>query len=413
MSETLVLAENTSKKFCRDLKRSLRYGVQDLASELLGRRNAHSALRESEFWAIKDVSFELKRGEALGLIGPNGAGKTTLLRMLNGLIKPDKGRITMRGRVGALIQLGAGFNPILTGRENIYINAAVLGISKKEIDRKLDGIIDFADIGDFIDAPVRSYSSGMNVRLGFSVAIKLRPDIMLIDEILAVGDLNFRNKCLEAIQEIRDSGVGFVFVSHNLGMVNVLCDRAIYLRSGQVMSYGSTEEVIWAYTSDLTLHKHEGSNYYHQPGTEDFLHVHNLLFLDAAGHPIQEIVSRQALIVRIEFEAFQYLKEPLFHFMLRPFDQQFIVASFNQQLFDTRPSFKPGYHKVDIRIPKFSLQPGRYVLRLTVNGDKILNKYGRVENLATLNVGPRPNQFDVTHGSGYIELESIWQPDPQ
>jgi lipopolysaccharide transport system ATP-binding protein len=204
--EVLVRVEGVSKKFCRSLKKSLWYGVCDIGAELnpFRRRVAEVAgsgllvagnssnpesselatsysppvtgeagLRPGEFWAVNDVSFELRRGECLGLIGHNGAGKTTLLKMLNGLIKPDSGKITMRGRVGALIALGAGFNPILTGRENIYINGSVLGLSKKEIDEKIDEIIDFAEIGEFIDSPVQNYSSGMSVRLGFSIASQL------------------------------------------------------------------------------------------------------------------------------------------------------------------------------------------------------------------------------------------------
>ena len=170
--DVLIRMEGVSRRFCHSLKRSLWYGVQDTFYDLLGRDISTQKLRHNEFWAVDDVSFELKRGECLGLVGRNGAGKTTLLKMLNGLIKPDRGRIVIRGRLGALIALGAGFNPVLTGRENIYINGAVLGLSRKEIDREIDGIIDFAEIGDFIDAPVQSYSSGMHVRLGFAVATR-------------------------------------------------------------------------------------------------------------------------------------------------------------------------------------------------------------------------------------------------
>ncbi|MGH6820931.1 MAG: ABC transporter ATP-binding protein, partial [Methylocella sp.] len=185
--EVLVKAEGVSKKFCCSLKRSLWYGVQDVATEVLGREGNHAELRKNEFWAVQDVSFELKRGECLGLIGPNGAGKSTLLRMLNGLIRPDKGRITMKGRIGALIDLGLGFNPILTGRENVYINGSLLGFSKKEIDHKFDAIVDFAEIGEFIHTPVQNYSSGMKLRLGFAVCAQMEPDVLIIDEVLAVG----------------------------------------------------------------------------------------------------------------------------------------------------------------------------------------------------------------------------------
>jgi len=176
--------------------KSLWYGVTDTLGDLAGRDGTTDKLRPSEFWALDNVSFELRRGECLGLIGRNGAGKTTLLRLLNGLIKPDNGRIEIRGRLGALIALGAGFNPILTGRENIYINAAVLELSRREINEKVDNIINFAEFGEFIDAPVQSYSSGMVVRLGFAVAAATEPDVLLLDEVLAVGNAGFQTKCL-------------------------------------------------------------------------------------------------------------------------------------------------------------------------------------------------------------------------
>ena len=173
----LIEVEHVSKAFCRDLKRALWYGLKDISGELIGQRRDRSTLRRDEFWALNDVSFQVRRGECLGLIGRNGAGKTSLLRLLNGLVRPDSGQITMRGRIGALIALGAGFNPILTGRENIYINGSVLGLSKREVDAKLDEIIDFAEVREAIDAPVQTYSSGMKVRLGFSVATAMEPDV--------------------------------------------------------------------------------------------------------------------------------------------------------------------------------------------------------------------------------------------
>jgi len=251
MSDVLIKVAGVSKKFCRSLKRSLWYGMQDLSNELLGRRHGgNGELREEEFWAVKDVSFELKRGECLGLIGRNGAGKTTLLRMLNGLIKPDQGKIEMRGRVGALIALGAGFNPILTGRENIYVNAAVLGFSKREINEKLDEIIDFAEIDDFIDSPVQSYSSGMQVRLGFAVASTLMPDILLLDEVLAVGDMNFHAKCWNRLGELRKAGTSFLLVSHQMNNIVRLADKVLYLERGLKVGTTEKEAAIQAYESE-------------------------------------------------------------------------------------------------------------------------------------------------------------------
>jgi lipopolysaccharide transport system ATP-binding protein len=233
MPEILVKAENVSKKFCRSLKRSLWYGMQDIGNELIGHRHDHpDCLRQDEFWALRDISFELRRGECLGLIGHNGAGKTTLLRILNGLIKPDAGRVTLHGQVGALIALGVGFNPVLSGRENIYINGAILGLDKRQVAGKLDEIVEFSEIGEFIDAPVQTYSSGMNVRLGFAVAaILLEPDVLFLDEVLAVGDMAFAIKCLNRVRELtRHAAV--IFVSHNMQYVSTFCNRIIVLDHG-------------------------------------------------------------------------------------------------------------------------------------------------------------------------------------
>ncbi len=236
MSDTLISVESVGKKFCRSLKRSLWYGLRDLGSELSGRANGDRQLRKDEFWAVDRISFELRRGETLGLIGHNGAGKTTLLRMISGLIKPDAGRIELNGRLQALIALGAGFNPLLTGRENVYVNASILGVRKREIDRLFDRIVEFAGVADAIDMPVQSYSSGMVVRLGFAIAAHLEPDILLVDEVLSVGDLAFRTKCQVRIQEMKQKGVAIVLVSHNLHTISHVCTRALTLTRGAFCS---------------------------------------------------------------------------------------------------------------------------------------------------------------------------------
>jgi lipopolysaccharide transport system ATP-binding protein len=227
-SDVLVKVEGVSKKFCRDLKRSLWYGVKDTAADLIGRNGTH-VLRPSEFWAVEDISLELARGECLGLIGRNGAGKTTLLKMLNGLFKPDHGRIELTGRIGALISLGAGFNPILTGRENIYVNGAVLGLTTQEIDQKFDAIVDFAE-----------------VRLGFAVATAMQPDVLLLDEVLAVGDVAFRAKCYERLARIRDRAA-FILVSHDTDQIARVCSKVLVLDRGRTHHLGDVGEGIRIY----------------------------------------------------------------------------------------------------------------------------------------------------------------------
>ena len=233
--EVLVRVEGLSKKFCRNLKRSLIYGGSDIMKGFLGMEKS-SELRNEEFWAIDNVNFELRRGECLGLIGHNGAGKSTLLKMLNGLIRPDKGRIEMNGKVGALIELGAGFSPFLTGRENVYNNGAVLGFSKAEIDQKFDEIVEFAELKDFIDTPVQNYSSGMKVRLGFAVAAQMEPDILLVDEVLAVGDMGFVMKCFNRMDKLLQN-TAMIFVSHAMPQVARMSTSLLMLEKGKQIIY--------------------------------------------------------------------------------------------------------------------------------------------------------------------------------
>ena len=244
-ADVLVRVDGVSKKFCRDLRQSLWYGLKDTAADLFG-RGGPNGLRPDEFWAVDGISLHLARGECLGLIGRNGAGKTTLLKMLNGLIKPDKGRIELTGRVGALIALGAGFNPILTGRENIYINGSVLGLTKKEIDSKFSEIVEFAEVEDFIDTPVQSYSAGMQVRLGFAVATAMSPDILLLDEVLAVGDVAFRAKCYERLASIRDRAA-FILVSHDTDQIARVCSKVLLLDRGRERHLGEVGKGIRVY----------------------------------------------------------------------------------------------------------------------------------------------------------------------
>jgi len=206
----------------------------------------------NDFWALRDVSFEVERGEALGIIGHNGAGKSTVLKLLYNITAPTKGRISINGRLAALIEVASGFHPDLTGRENIYLNGALLGMRRREIGKKLDSIVDFAGVSAFIDTPVKRYSSGMYLRLGFSIAAYLDPDILLLDEVLAVGDAEFQSKCIERIKQLRKAGTTIVFVSHNLGAVEGICDRVFLLRQGQIFRSGLPRNVISEYEHMLT-----------------------------------------------------------------------------------------------------------------------------------------------------------------
>ncbi|MEW6673429.1 MAG: ABC transporter ATP-binding protein [Thermodesulfobacteriota bacterium] len=246
VDDVVVSVRNVSKKFCKNLRRSMAYGISDLSKNLIGIKPDVAELRKDEFWAIDDISFQLGRGEVLGLIGVNGSGKSTLLRLLTGIFPPDKGDIRIMGRVGALIAVGAGFHPYMTGKENIFLNATILGMTRQEIKVKFNDIVDFAEIGDFLDAPVATYSSGMRVRLGFSIAVHMNPDVTIVDEVLAVGDFNFRQKCSERINELRHR-TATIFVSHNLRDIKMLCTKAIVMDKGQAVFEGPSFEAVEFY----------------------------------------------------------------------------------------------------------------------------------------------------------------------
>lgn len=246
-SNAVIEFNNVSKKFCSRLEKQMWYGARDIVKNILNIPQDLNKLRKNEFWAVKNVSFTIKKGESVGLIGQNGSGKSTILKMTNGIFMPDIGEIKIKGRIGALIEVGAGFHPYLTGRENIYLNGAILGMSRTEVDKKFDEIVDFSEIRDFLDMPVKNYSSGMYVRLGFSIAAHSQTDILLIDEILAVGDADFQQKCIDKILALKKSGVAIIFVSHNLNNVKKLCDESILLHKGEIkarMESAKIESVI-------------------------------------------------------------------------------------------------------------------------------------------------------------------------
>lgn len=240
-----------SKKYNLGMSRVSIPGLVSSWARSVVRRTNKNALDSRSFWALRDVSFELNKGDALALVGANGAGKTTTLKLLARITKPTLGEIQVNGKLSALIELGAGFHPDLSGRENIYLNGAILGLKKDEIDRRFDSIVSFAELERFIDTPVKRYSSGMAVRLGFAVAASIDPDILLVDEVLAVGDSAFRLKCMNRIQELIDNGTTLVFVSHNMGLVKAVCDKAVYIEKGIVRQFGETNDVVETYNRAL------------------------------------------------------------------------------------------------------------------------------------------------------------------
>jgi lipopolysaccharide transport system ATP-binding protein len=351
MSDTLIKVENVSKKFCRSLKKSLWYGMQDLGNELLGHSHG-GGLRPDEFWAVENVSFELKRGDCLGLIGRNGAGKTTLLRMLNGLIKPDTGRIEMHGRIGALIALGAGFNPILTGRENIYVNASILGLNKKAIDTRLEEIVEFAELGEFIDSPVQSYSSGMAVRLGFAISTTLNPDILLLDEVLAVGDAAFRHKCYNRINKLM-SHAAVIMVSHSMDYIAQISTSVAMMRHGKTEIFSNPIAGVSAYNQDNAIQ---------DVGNKDSDRVEKVYFpVRSANARIlnSEVTYGGCLDVEIEIEADQDIPDVIFSFTAVNLKEQPVMAWHTSRLskaFDIHD----GVQRLSFNIDPLLLHDGKY-----------------------------------------------------
>ncbi len=370
--EVVLSVENLSKKFCRDLKRSLLYGVKDIATELVGGQRKSDTLRKKEFWALKDVSFQLRRGEALGLVGSNGAGKSTLLRIISGLIHPDTGCVKVKGRVAPLIALGAGFNPILTGRENIYANMSILGLSTKEINERFQDVVDFAEIGEAIDSPVQSYSSGMAARLGFACAVHINPDILLIDEVLAVGDVKFRMKCHKKLAKLREKGTAFILVTHNAHSVLNVCNTSIYLRKGQLITYGDTESVIRKYEEDLCMSGTEqavGPMLLPEKSKEESLglDITSLGFKDDRGNVMDTPMCGEPAYFYVECQAYKKIEQANLGLLITALsgENELVLyltsASDNEYL-----KIEPGKSEIQMYMPYISLLPGVYTAKVYV-----------------------------------------------
>jgi ABC-type polysaccharide/polyol phosphate transport system ATPase subunit len=377
-TEVVISVKNVSKKFCRDLRRSLLYGIRDIATELMGGKRQET-LRSQEFWALKDVNFELRRGQALGLVGANGAGKSTLLRIISGLIKPDIGTIKIKGRVAPLIALGAGFNPLLTGRENIYANMSILGLSTQEINARFQEVIDFAEIWDAIDAPVQNYSSGMAARLGFACAIHTEPEILLIDEVLAVGDIKFKAKCYRKLYQLRQQGTSFVLVNHNPQAILNVCDSVIYLEKGKLIGYGEPKAVIEKYEEDLFLGSKQTTSqviYLPEKSTSESFGIDltHLFFRDAEGEIIESPKSGEPASFCVGCKAHQKFDNVTLHLKITAIGGEGgmgTILFFNGENDDGLFTVLPGKHEIQLQMPYLGLAPGTYTMSIKVKQSSI------------------------------------------
>lgn len=320
MSDIALEFKGVCKKFRRGERfNSLRDSIPNLVRRLFSKNREDGVLRQKEFWALKDVSFEVKKGEVLGIIGPNGAGKSTILKLLARIMKPNKGELKIQGRLSALIEITAGFHPELTGRENIYLNGCIMGMTKKEIGRKFDAIVEFSGLKEFIDTPVKRYSSGMYSRLGFSVAAHMDPDILLVDEVLAVGDMAFQTKCAQKMRQMFSSGTTIILVSHNLLMIQNLCKRAILLCRGEISREGETEEVISFYrnyvlkNSEEEFRKHilslEGKV---KLKTENLVEIIDVSICDGNGSKKEVFELGEDFSIKVSYVAKDEIENPIF-----------------------------------------------------------------------------------------------------
>lgn len=365
VNQPIISVKNVSKKYCRELNRSLRYAVKDIIREILPENlfpHNKSVLRDGEFWSVKDVSFELNRGESLAIIGENGAGKSTLLKVLYGLIKPDTGEIKICGRVGAIIELGEGFDPVLTGRENIFITASLLGFPKNQIQQLFDEVVAFSELEKFIDSPIQFYSSGMKARLAFSVAAHLKPDVLFVDEVLAVGDMDFQRKCVNQMLKYRSEGGSIILVSHNPNHIQSICQRGILLEHGVVSFEGTSIETLDRYfknqLSKISSHK--------TPSNESNLREMSPLTIEEVKlEPIQgeSIQTNEDCRLSVKYVSTKTFEDVIWGLSIWTHDN-LVSISGNYDL--TPRIIQEGEGELSCLIPEMPLSPGTYLLKVAI-----------------------------------------------
>ena len=410
--EPVILeVSNVTKIYCRNLKRAMRYGLYDLSREVTGRGKDREPgkLRPGEFLSVKDANFSIGPGECVAMIGPNGAGKSTMLKMINGLIKPDMGRISIRGKIGALIELGTGFNPVLSGRENVYINAAVLGMSKRQVDDVFDRIVDFAELPHVIDAPVKTYSSGMRVRLGFSVAANLRPQLLLIDEVLAVGDVGFRMKCFKHLRTLVANGVSIILVTHAVGMLQLVATRSIVFNHGRIVHDGELEagcavyeEVLGASERDRVERRQDDSR---------AAEVADAFVVGADGEPQSEF--RTGDVVRLKIHLKTKEKIPSARIVVAVSSPTLgvlasISTAYQDFVFDLDPLTHPEGMWLTLDLPRLPMLVGAYHFNISLYGPETTEFFHRRSACANFRVVGPPVDADGRGISGVIGLDHSW-----
>ena len=403
-SDVAIAVADVSKRF--KLYRDRRTNLKEIAT-VRRRRN-----RSEDFWALRDVSLDIPQGSTFGLVGHNGSGKSTLLKLIAGIHRPTTGTITSTGRISAMLELGAGFHPELSGRENIYLNGSILGMSSRQITAAMDRIVDFSGLGDFVDTPVKVYSSGMYVRLGFSIAVNLDPEILVIDEIIAVGDEEFQRRCFDHLHELRQRGVTIVFVTHSLPLVQSLCDAAAWLDHGRVRQTGPAAGVVGAYLREVNQAENDsrGSDTRDpstvpesaRQGSHEIV-ITDVQFLGEDGRPGSAVVAGAPLRVRISYDAREPVTDPVFGLGVYT-DTDIYVTGSNSRDAAAAPGLVSGRGHVDHVFDSCPLNPGSYLVTAAVTDRSFAHRYDYWDHAFELHV--RPGSWGER--AGLVELAGSW-----
>ncbi|MGP8205258.1 MAG: ABC transporter ATP-binding protein [Acidimicrobiales bacterium] len=397
MSSPVVVVDNVSKKY-----RLYRERNNYLKAAIM--RGGRSKV--DMFWALEDVSFEVYEGSTTGLIGENGSGKSTMLKCLARILRPDTGSVSVTGKMSALLELGAGFHPELSGRENVFLNGAILGLKQKELMAKFDDIVDFAGIGQYIDEPVKNYSSGMYVRLGFSVAINVDPDILLVDEVLAVGDEAFQRKCLERFADLKRNGKTVIIVSHSMGSVVTMCDHAIWFKKGHKMADGDPRQVIEAYTGSITLAEHRPTETGDRWGSGE-ARIERVALLDRSGLQTTRVGSGEPLTVRLWYTTSEPVERPVFSVSLQTLPGVVVSCPTTREGGEV-PEKLDGSGWVDLVVDRFPILPGTYDLTVSLTDFTLAHPYDVRRNVLRMDV----DRKGLVEPTGIVSLGGRWAFGP-
>ena len=391
---SVLTVDHVSKSFRTQAER-----VNSL-KELVTKRRRNSDVEE--FFALRDVSFEVTEGEAFGVIGHNGSGKSTLLKCMAGILQPTSGSVAVQKRMSALLELGAGFHPELTGRDNVFLNAAILGMARREIAARFDEIVDFSGLAEFIDEPVKTYSSGMYVRLAFAVAINVDPELLIIDEILAVGDVTFQQRCMQKFVEFREQGRTIVLVTHDMGSVRNFCDRAIWLEHGEIAGRGDPTDLVDTYTEKMLADAADGQAMQSTRRGSGEIRVEEVELL-VDGQPTTHVRTGDTVVVRLHFASDETIENPVFAITIGRLGGAIVTFPSSRDTGEV-PATISGSGTVEVRLADIALIPGPHVLHTEVTGFGRQHVFDHIQNAVSFDV----LAGDVRETAGIMTMRPTW-----